>query len=432
MVLKSGFSETQHSPSTWAFLAGDGSAFAWDSARLELVELAPEALQSQNTQALAQELLAWASQESEAHPIKEQWRTLTINVTQVCNLKCLYCAAGGDGTYGQAQKRILLDKALPSLNRLFARLSEGQDFRITFSGGEPLLYPEGIELISSYAQEEARTKNIKLSFSIVTNGTLISKDNLDLLAKYKMDVTVSVDGAPDINKQMRPTAGGGDPTAKLEAGLAHLSANKSRLGSLVLAGVFNAQNPQVLPAYTYYKKWNFDFYDFNFDYYETEATANAIFNNQMSQIASQAFSQGGEAELRKILFFDRYFRHLDQKAYLTHHCGAGQSYAAMDAKGDLYACPWKVGQPQSQVVLGQEQLYQVPKMPPCNTCWAKPLCAGGCRFQHETASDEAMNLYCDRTKHLLKLVFLYYVKGRKYEYTSQTTYQQQLQATAAT
>ena len=40
-------------------------------------------------------------------------KSLTLNVTQICNLKCTYCAAGGDGTYGDPVTRIQVEKTLP-------------------------------------------------------------------------------------------------------------------------------------------------------------------------------------------------------------------------------------------------------------------------------------------------------------------------------
>ena len=42
-------------------------------------------------------------------------RSLTLNVTQICNLKCTYCAAGGDGTYGEAINKVNVEKTLPQL-----------------------------------------------------------------------------------------------------------------------------------------------------------------------------------------------------------------------------------------------------------------------------------------------------------------------------
>ena len=96
---------------------------------------------------------------------------LTLNVTQLCNLHCHYCAAGGDGTYGDPVGQISVQKTLPQVKLLMDRLSEGGSFNITFLGGEPLMYPKAIQLIGVYTRQLADTKKIKTDFQIITNGT---------------------------------------------------------------------------------------------------------------------------------------------------------------------------------------------------------------------------------------------------------------------
>jgi uncharacterized protein len=66
-------------------------------------------------------------------------KSITLNVNQICNLKCTYCAAGGDGTYGEAINKISIEKTLPQLKFFISKLSEGETFSISFVGGEPLL-----------------------------------------------------------------------------------------------------------------------------------------------------------------------------------------------------------------------------------------------------------------------------------------------------
>lgn len=85
-------------------------------------------------------------------------RSLTINVTQICNLHCTYCAAGGDGSYGDPVKRISVEKTLPQIQFFMEKLGEGESFHISFLGGEPLLYPEAIQMIGEYTLELAKKK----------------------------------------------------------------------------------------------------------------------------------------------------------------------------------------------------------------------------------------------------------------------------------
>lgn len=392
--------------------------FVWDPERVALAEI--PTWESAEVQA---EVLTWSQESNESRwNSQNQVRTITINVTQVCNLKCLYCAAGGDGTYGQAQKRADIDRVVPQLKNILNSLKPGSSLRITFSGGEPLLYPEGIRLVCEQALDQAKTLGVTVYFGIVTNGTLLTASNLELLSRFKMDLTVSLDGNPLQNRVQRPTSGGGDPTALIEKGLTLMKNYKSQLGALIVSGVFNKYNQDILGAYQYYAQWDFDLFDFNFDYFEKDPEASESFSQSMTLLASQIFQSEGLGGLKKILFFKRVFEQLDSGIKLSHHCGAGQSYVAMDAKGDLYACPWKIGSLEFKVETpSQEFLYQSTNRPDCSRCWARPLCGGGCQFQHDSLEKEQIELFCQRMKSLLQTAFLFYIQGRDDEHYDKTS-----------
>jgi len=46
------------------------------------------------------------------------------------------------------------------------------NFIVTFVGGEPLMYPEGMQLVAEHVQEIAQQRGIQTRFRVVTNGTL--------------------------------------------------------------------------------------------------------------------------------------------------------------------------------------------------------------------------------------------------------------------
>jgi uncharacterized protein len=395
--------------------------FAWDPNRVSLAQISESW-----SEALASELRQWLDEPNDTrYASLDHLRTLTINVTQVCNLKCLYCAAGGDGTYGQAQKKIEIEKVIPQLKKLFQTSQFGARLRVTFSGGEPLLYPEGIEVISDYLLDEAKTHGIDLQLGIVTNGTLLNSSNLELLSRYKMDITVSLDGSPEFNRLQRPKTGDGDPTPQIEAGLNRLSHFRESLGTLVVSGVFNRNNLDIRDAYQYYSRWQFDLYDFNFDYFENDTEASHKFVSSVIDLAYEIFEKEGLEGLSKILFFKRVFDHLDLGIKLAHHCGAGQSYLAIDARGDAYACPWKIGDSKFKVDFSFDRtLYRSSHQPNCHECWARPICGGGCQFQHDSLGKEQIELFCHRMKSLLASAFSFYIKGRDYGQT--TTFKQNI------
>ena len=86
--------------------------------------LIPSVLKSGLSPVQVGELESW-NLESKPVPIKKaqpfKAKSLNINVTQICNLKCSYCAAGGDGTYGDPVKRVEIEKTLPQLQEEYLK-----------------------------------------------------------------------------------------------------------------------------------------------------------------------------------------------------------------------------------------------------------------------------------------------------------------------
>lgn len=413
--------------------------------------------------------------------VEQKVKTLTVNTTQLCNLKCTYCAAGGDGTYGSPTVKLDLKRGLPQLEWLMSRCLPGERFQINFLGGEPLLYPEVIRAIAERATELADETQVALRFGVVTNGTLLSNPKiLELLQEFRIAVTVSVDGPPAVQDHFRPKKSGGASKAggvsvkegngssvELEKGLVALGKIKNRLPSIGLAAVFHRDYFNVLEAYQYFLQWDFDFYEFNYSHTDFDPESSKAFAKQMDAVAHFADFIGGEEELRKIRSFDSILNRLDEQVQLENFCGSGKSLLSMDAKGDLYACPWDIndkslklkvtpsntvvstssssvasaptstssatstasvtGIAPSTFVLDDKdsysnhlESYQAPQInkPGCHECWAKFVCGGGCNYIHKMGSVnepavKVNSIFCERTQSLIMTTIMYYEKYRR-------------------
>jgi len=349
---------------------------------------------------------------------------LTINVNQICNLACHYCAAGGDGTYGDPLKKISIEKTLPQIKFFFSRLQANDAFSINFLGGEPLLYPEGIDLISEYATELAKEKNIDLKLSITTNGTLLNEKNWEILAKYKLAITISMDGPKEINDKVRPSKNHTSPTEEIEKGLSFLPIYRDQIRKVTLHAVFTKQNMEIEKAYDYFSHLPVDSFEFTFDHEVVDVNLNQLYLDQMQKVANKAYLKNGEKELRRIRFFDQTFQRLDSQQVVRHFCGSGQSYLILDSRNNIYTCPWDVGHKDAIVGTG-DQLF-MDKLKPyqgslveknsCHSCWIRNMCGGGCMFIHKTATgskNRVDDLFCERIKSLHILGISYYVMCRE-------------------
>ncbi|MEQ1722985.1 MAG: radical SAM protein [Pseudobdellovibrio sp.] len=350
-------------------------------------------------------------------------RSITLNVNQICNLKCVYCAAGGDGTYGSPANQISIEKTLPQLKMLLSELKEGMKFSLTFVGGEPLIHPEAVKAIYEYVTEKCLKVLALPNFTIVTNGTLIDEKTSNILKSMKINILISLDAVKEINDVVRPSKNNESSTDMTLNGLAKLSKDRGEILSIGIASVCSIDNVDLVKNYRFFKTLNPDWLEFNFSYSERSQELNKKYIEQMKLIAEIAWKSGGEAELRKIKDFNHYFKLLDSQQKVENHCGAGKSYFVIDAKNKLYTCPWVVG--QKEEVVGDEDSIKIESLKNyskplielnnCQTCWARYLCGGGCMYinkAHSGSKHTKSISFCERTRSLIVLALMYYKLAR--------------------
>lgn len=378
--------------------------------------------------------------DAEAYDALEQWhveesttakiqkfpqtvRSLTLNVTQLCNLHCTYCAAGGDGTYGDPVARLSIEKTLPQIEFFIKKLKDGETFSITFLGGEPLLYPQAIAAIAERASEVALARGVQTSFTIITNATLIDDKKLDLLKSFKPNFVISIDGPPETHDLARPQKNGKGSGELALRGFSFLESRKEEFGKITLHAVFSKSNLEVMKAYNFFVTLKADYFEFTFDITESDKSLNEKFMHEMSMVAELAYATGGEAALRKINLFNGYFNALDGQTKTENHCGSGKSLLSIDSRNKVFACPLDISNKSMQVGEGlniDAQKLQDLESPfiqknNCDNCWARFLCGGGCLFAHKTMTGNKHKKhfsYCERTRFLIGLTLGFYEKAR--------------------
>ncbi|HLZ24840.1 MAG TPA: radical SAM protein [Ktedonobacterales bacterium] len=222
-------------PATMTFYeVSDAAAAAvqsWEQARLTRSTLDPAA------DALAQRVLAVLNAmvtrkppvtEDEEEINTRRLRRLAINVTQVCNLHCPMCYATddhqGSGTYGSDVRYVVPSVPEQSFRRMIEYYPDGIDM-IQFHGGEPLLHPVGIERACASILAYCKANDVEPpAFAVITNGTCFTDQVLDIIARYGIRVTVSLDGMREVNDINRPWAAGRSAYDAAVEGLAKIRA----------------------------------------------------------------------------------------------------------------------------------------------------------------------------------------------------------------
>lgn len=131
---------------------------------------------------------------------------IILQVTQNCNLRCKYCAySGGYKNRSHANKRMSETIAIRAIDFLIEHSRESDSVSIGFYGGEPLLEFELIRKCVEYAADHIEGKYI--FFNLTTNGTLLKEDVVDFFVKYKVLVTISLDGPEEVHDKNRKYMG---------------------------------------------------------------------------------------------------------------------------------------------------------------------------------------------------------------------------------
>ena len=132
------------------------------------------------------------------HYSQDKKPVVVFNCTKRCNLRCVHCYSHSTGEAGEGELTTAEAKAL------LDDLAQFGSPVVLFSGGEPLLRADLLELIDHAVAKGRRAV-------ISTNGTLITPDFAKQLRRVKLSyVGVSLDGVAGTNDAFRGVPGAFD------------------------------------------------------------------------------------------------------------------------------------------------------------------------------------------------------------------------------
>lgn len=138
---------------------------------------------------------------------------LTLQVTQQCNFCCSYCPYTlGDDTHYHSHNpnHMTWETAKKAIDFFALRTRDTPMINIGFYGGEPLLEYNLIKKCISYASKVFEGRNI--TYSMTTNGSLLTPENVKFLIDSGVSVTVSFDGPREIQNKNRKSKANGEGT----------------------------------------------------------------------------------------------------------------------------------------------------------------------------------------------------------------------------
>jgi cyclic pyranopterin phosphate synthase len=155
-------------------------------------------------------------------PFNRPVSNLRISLTPTCNLSCIYCHKEGEKSPGNQISAGEIAEVL--------RVAAVFDIRsVKFTGGEPLLRPDLLEIIKSVP--------LNMESSLTTNGTLLADQASALKGAGLKRVNISLDSLnPDTYKKITGSDRLSDVLAGIDAAL-EAELTPVKLNMVVLEGV---------------------------------------------------------------------------------------------------------------------------------------------------------------------------------------------------
>lgn len=342
----------------------------------------------------------------EEHTLHENLRTLTIEMTNGCNLACPHCYLNGNGQLPNDVSRIRREiKEKTIQDRLNQILDESKQNEITlqFIGGEPLLKKGLLQKIIPALRSIGSAKGVKINFQVITNGILLDPEIMQFFNSEDVEILLSLEGPAEIQNRLRPFKNG-YPTAEIV--MRNVAGYESKIAIIFL---LCQQTRNLTDNISFFMEKGFKGVSFNYAYTEDPHIALRTEDTEFILNDIDNHWQFYETHYLKIRNFRRILGSLDAARAQVISCNAGRNYAAMGADGHYYICQRAYGMENLRLdaLLKPDspyKAYSVEDFTPCRCCWARYICGGICWFNSWYWSEEYRSIRCNFMRELIKRV----------------------------
>ena len=327
--------------------------------------------------------------------------------THKCNLRCKHCYSNSGDTEGEGDEELTTEQALVVVDQL----ADARVTALAFSGGEPLMRRDFFD-VARYAA------NRGLYVSLASNGTLLTKENVQKLKEAKVNyVDISIDGASArTHDEFRGVVGAFEKTVSglkncVDADICTCIATTVGKNNLTeLPGIIDLAEQMSIERFTYF---NFIpagrgkvFADQDLSPQEREGVMRYLLNRissgckttilatapQLARVAAQCQGSSGTDDVTLALAHLQTVKVTKKAVPLGEFiggCGAGRLYCSISPQGDVRPCvflPINVGNLKTQMfkdVWFNASLFNAFRnrsnlKGSCSRCKYKFIC-GGCR-----------------------------------------------------
>jgi len=273
----------------------------------------------------------------------------------------------------------------------------GARLTLAFLGGEPLVNRAVLQGATRHAVDLAARRGVQVTFSITTNGTLVTEADGDFFEEHGFAVTVSLDGPREVHDALRPDRQGRGSFDRTLRNVRPLLARQRHMqvSARVTVTPRNLGLRQTLEQFVAE-----GFHSVGFSpMLSSQGGTGEMQADDLEIMLGEMVDCGHEYERRtrdgqRFPFANlaNALREIERGTHRPYPCGAGAGYLGVSADGDLSTCHRFVGDAEgamgtlaSGVDVGRQSAWladrHVHRQEPCRSCWARYLCGGGCHHE---------------------------------------------------
>lgn len=266
---------------------------------------------------------------------------LDFDVTENCNLGCLYCFKGEMYTQNMS-----LDTMKKTLEWLLDASGTASSVNCNFMGGEPTMRWKEIRQFVPWARRRGQARGKMVTFSMTSNLTLWTDEIRETVDEYGFGVLMSIDGCPEVQDAQRPAKNGKLMSETVEYWAKSML--RSRPNSTARATIHPKYAHRVFDSMQYFQS-------IGFREVAISASEYPLWNQELLEILQKQLAMTAdfvhECHRKEIPFNLSGFKYLINKlihfragdrekdiTFMPAPCGAGKGYMMVDYTGDIWPC----------------------------------------------------------------------------------------------
>jgi len=393
------------STSNWILLCVDKRTYALFVEPMLLVELDEERCEDRDGLRAALDRTAAALGAAGAAAVaaaadEPRVSALNLNLTDKCNLACIYCYAKG-GDYDRITEDMTLDTVKTALQAARHVVDDRREFRFEFFGGEPLLNGRTIEGVLDWQDEQDLLPRTIIN-RVSTNLTFLTPQVESLLRRGRFIVSVSLDGTKDVQDEQRPYKDGRGSYDDIVANVRRL---KEAAPATVTVARMTAWRHGGALADEIAALRDLQLFDYCSVYPaavegDDEGAAFEDFRRAYLDFAGRydEYLTDDDDLFKGCLELNRYLGHLLLGTVALNHCRAGAGYFALSPDGTVHPCHRLIGRPDHAIPGGLAGIPATPafwRVPvteraTCRHCPVRYGCGGGCKHENLIATGDPL------------------------------------------